>query len=238
MASLSSYRAKDPTLSDEELIGIFRDDIFKASTGLLDTARNSKTSTPSFSVQDPEDKRKLVENAIAKNKKEYPRFTATKINYDPNLRIHGDAILETQGPGATDQDGNSLNDTDGFAINIGDLNDKRIIGNLDKAILGDMLHTLRGDPEWEKMLNDVYGLRDEWQKSNDLKAYIKTVLEHYDGDAEKYPIQNFENYHRKDAYARSIIAPDNNAERWTNEGQEAYINDVMLPYLRGSAPNK
>jgi hypothetical protein len=180
---------------------------------------------------DAGEKQRLVEASIARNIEKYPLFSANKIKYGPDLPMHEGSILETQGPGATDQYGNILNNTDGYLINVGDINDDRIKGNLDTALLGDMLHTLRGNPEWTKMTNDVYGMRDEWQRNNDMDAYYKTLYDNYNGDAKQYPLQKFEDYHRKDAYTRSVIAADNNAEQWTNAAQEKYIKDNMLPYL-------
>jgi len=151
---------------------------------------------------------------------------------DPNIKLHG-GVLETQPPGARDEEGRLINDSNNWIINVGDFDDPRIKGNLDKAVLGDMLHTIRGNPEWAKMTNDVYSLRDEEQKYIDLEAYKRAVKERYGGDMERYPLSQFETYHRKDAYPRSVIAPDNNGENWTNPKQRKYIENNMIPFLKG-----
>jgi hypothetical protein len=176
-----------------------------------------------------------INESISRNKANFQLLKDINIQgrYQyPKMKLHPGTVMETQGPGATDKDGNILNDTDGYILNIENLDDDRIKGNLDAAVLGDMLHTIRSNPEWAKMTNDVYGLRDEWQRNNDLKTYRRTLAENYGGDEYRYPLQKFENNHRKDAYTRSVLAPDNNAERWTNAAQETYIKDNMLPYLK------
>lgn len=176
-----------------------------------------------------------VNESIERNKQKYRLLRDIPVEgryKDPNINLH-DGVLETQPPGARDEGGKLINPTDNWIINVGDFDDPRIKGNLDSAVLGDMLHTIRGNPEWAKMTNDVYNLRDEEQKAVDLEAYGRALQERYGGDGNRYPLSQFETYHRKDAYPRSVIAPDNNAENWTNADQKKYIKENMIPFLEG-----
>jgi|LWDU01.1.fsa_nt_gi hypothetical protein len=178
---------------------------------------------------------KRINDSIQRNKAKYSLLKGVNVEgrfNDPAIQLHGGA-LETQAPGARDEEGKLINPTDSWIINVGDFNDPRIAGNLDNAILGDLLHTIRGNPDWAKMTNDVYGLRDEEQKAIDMNAYGRTVEDRYGGDFKRYPLSQFEDFHRKDAYTRSVIAPDNNADNWTNDEQKTYIEKHMIPYLKG-----
>jgi hypothetical protein len=178
-----------------------------------------------------------VNESISRNRAKYPLLGQVAVEgryMDPAIPLHG-GVLETQPPGATDEEGVLINPTDSWIINVGDFNDPRIVGNLDRAVLGDMLHTIRGNPEWAKMTNDVYALRDEEQRAIDMNAYGRLVEDRYGGDMARYPLSQFEDFHRKDAYPRSVIAPDNTAERWTNTSQEEYIRNIMIPYLSSPA---
>ena len=171
----------------------------------------------------------------------YPIFknregTPVRVEYkNPKFPARGGAA-ETYPPNERDAEGNLINDSGQWVIGIDNLDDPRIKGNLDNLILGELLHTVKGQDyyagrEWDRMAKNVMGMRDPEQLKLDDAAYEKTIAEHYDGDPSRYSKDQWENAHRRDAYVRSVLAPDNNAERWTNAEQEGYIKNHMEPFL-------
>jgi hypothetical protein len=171
----------------------------------------------------------------------YPLFknrmgTPVRVEYqNPKFPARGGAA-ETYPPNEHDAEGNLVNDSDQWTIGIDNLDDPRTKGNLDNLILGELLHTIKGQDyyagrEWDRMAKNVMDMRDPEQLKLDDTAYDKTIAEHYGGDPSRYSKDQWESAHRRDAYVRSVLAPDNNAERWTNAEQEGYIKNHMEPFL-------